>query len=433
MMKYNYVMTGKRTGSSAGSPEAREVLLTTIIITIVFTFLLGLAIFLSSSLVAAERLRMENAVERAYSNVIMALRLGGNMDRLLDDEQIMGFGYYTHMGTPLYIWGDAYQRLPMTSFPSGTGLDGAYSSYDDETGIIETVRYSSSVLFSPDNLFHEGSSPIEYPDIIYISFDASSFAERISMIIAFSVLACIAIAFLYLMVLRIFHQNSRYRETLRRQESLVRLGEAARTLTHEIKNPLSAIRIELAILKREVPPELMDDVRIIDHETDRLKKLTDKVSDYLRNPVGNPIALDIVNELKDLIPLFPDGVRWNRGSAESVIVQFDPDRLRSVLENLVKNAVEACEGKGVDVEIEVADDRRGHCHVYIRDRGKGLAESDGKRIFDPFYTTKIHGSGIGLAISQQFVRAADGSLRLYSRDGGGTVAEVSLPCRTTRR
>ena len=400
---------------------------TTLVITIAFVFLLVLAIILSSSLIEAENLRRENAVERAYSDILMALRMGGDVDRMMRDEHVLGFGYYTHMGTPLYVWGDAYQRLPLTSFPSGTDINGSYSSYDSTTGVIDTVRYVSSVFVSPENLLRESGSVIEYPDLIYISFDASSYAERVRFLIAISFLACIGILAIYLIVLYIFTQNTRYRETLRRQESLVRLGQAARTLTHEIKNPLSAIRLEVAILKRNVPPSLIDDVAIIDHETDRLTKLTDKVSDYLRNPLGNPQLLDIVQELRILISLFPEGVRLRNDAEEGLLILFDPDRLRSVLENLIKNGVEACEGMDIDVEVSVEASEKDRCIIYVKDKGIGLSESDVKRIFDPFYTTKIHGSGIGLSISQQFVEAAGGRLRLYPGSYGGTTAEVILP------
>ena len=289
------------------------------------------------------------------------------------------------------------------------------------------MRYVSSVFVSPENLLRESGSVIEYPDLIYISFDASSYAERVRFLIAISFLACIGILAIYLIVLYIFTQNTRYRETLRRQESLVRLGQAARTLTHEIKNPLSAIRLEVAILKRNVPPSLIDDVAIIDHETDRLTKLTDKVSDYLRNPLGNPQLLDIVQELRILISLFPEGVRLRNDAEEGLLILFDPDRLRSVLENLIKNGVEACEGMDIDVEVSVEASEKDRCIIYVKDKGIGLSESDVKRIFDPFYTTKIHGSGIGLSISQQFVEAAGGRLRLYPGSYGGTTAEVILP------
>ena len=65
--------------------------------------------------------------------------------------------------------------------------------------------------------------------------------------------------------------------------------------------------------------------------------------------------------------------------------------------------------------------------VKVLDRGDGIPQNTRAKLFDPFFTTKIHGSGIGLAISKQFVEAQGGTLKLYDRDGGGTVAEVNLP------
>ena len=70
--------------------------------------------------------------------------------------------------------------------------------------------------------------------------------------------------------------------------------------------------------------------------------------------------------------------------------------------------------------------------VKVMDRGDGLPPDTREKLFDPFFTTKIHGSGIGLSISKQFVESRGGSLKLYDRDGGGTVAEVSLPCKIQR-
>ena len=113
---------------------------------------------------------------------------------------------------------------------------------------------------------------------------------------------------------------------------------------------------------------------------------------------------------------------------------IDKDRARSVFENLLKNAVESCEGDP-EVEVVIKGGKRGLIHIFVMDRGDGIDSKDEKKIFDPFFTTKIHGSGIGLSISRQFVRARGGNVRLYSRDGGGTVAEVVLPrsIHTTKR
>ena len=111
---------------------------------------------------------------------------------------------------------------------------------------------------------------------------------------------------------------------------------------------------------------------------------------------------------------------------EPAVVYFDRDRLRSVLENLLKNAVEASEDSA-PIECEVTKDGRKQYHVFIRDRGSGLDAKDLRKIFDPFYTTKINGSGIGLSITRQFIEAAGGSISLYPRADGGTVAEAVIP------
>jgi len=124
---------------------------------------------------------------------------------------------------------------------------------------------------------------------------------------------------------------------------------------------------------------------------------------------------------------FLDQVRIVPGSLHRAIVSFDPDRARSVFENLIKNALESTSSHDPAVEVEVTRDRRHMLHIYVRDRGDGIPEENMEKIFDPFFTTKIHGSGIGLAICRQFIRAKNGNLKLYARDGGGTIAEVILP------
>ena len=224
-----------------------------------------------------------------------------------------------------------------------------------------------------------------------------------------------------------YRQNRKYKALIVRQESLVSLGEAARTLTHEIKNPLSAITIQLALLKRTVPEENLADLATIEHETRRLRDLTDKVSDFLRNPLGNPERLDIVKGIRDLFPLFSVPVRYDEGSLDEAYAMFDSERFRSVFENLIKNAIEATrEGEESDVSVSVRRTKRGMLEIAVKDRGVGISVKDQGKIFDPFFTTKIHGSGIGLSISMQFVKAVGGTLSLERRNGGGTCVIVTL-------
>ena len=162
-------------------------------------------------------------------------------------------------------------------------------------------------------------------------------------------------------------------------------------------------------------------------DEENIRNLADRVSEFLRNPVGQPEKLDLIEEIRKLLPVFHGGVRFIEPQFERAPVLFDREKLRSVLENLMKNAIESCEGSETDVEVELTEDSSGFFHLFIRDRGCGIPADDRDKVFNPFYTTKINGSGIGLSISSQFLKAAGGSLHLYQRDGGGTTAEATLP------
>ncbi|MBO8435497.1 MAG: HAMP domain-containing histidine kinase [Spirochaetes bacterium] len=410
------------------APEKKETLITSLAVTLPFIIFIFFLIFMTIVVASSENLRLENAVERAFSDVIAALRSGNeSIPNTMLNRNVLGFGYYTHTGSPIYIWGDAYRVLPFSAFTDESSLADTLISFDSSTGRIECMRYAQSITFDIENVFRRSGAVLDMPDIIYLSFDASLFMKRIALSRVAFVLSFGVVLVIYIIIMKILSDNRKIREALRRQENLVSLGEAARTLTHEIKNPLSAITLQLAILKREVSPEVLDDLMVIDHETERLKKLTDRVSEFLRNPVGQPEALDLIAETKAIVPLFHGDVRLLEPQLDVAPISFDKEKLRSVLENLMKNGVEACDGKRIDVEVEITEDSAGFFHVFVRDRGCGLDSSDSERLFDPFYTTKIHGSGIGLAITQQFLKAAGGSLKLYPRTGGGAVAEAVLP------
>ena len=230
-----------------------------------------------------------------------------------------------------------------------------------------------------------------------------------------------------LMILSIYNNNRKYRIQLQKNESLAKLGAAARTLTHEIKNPLSAMTIQSALMRKLLPEEFHPDLDVMDHEIARLTSLTNRVSEFLKNPSGEPVDIEIVTFIRDIARLFPQNINVEADAGE-IVVSFDADRARSVFENLMKNATESCEGRDPEVEVDI---RKKHKAVTVRvmDRGDGLPKETKEKLFDPFFTTKIHGSGIGLSISKQFVEARGGTLKIYDREGGGTVAEVNLPCR----
>jgi two-component system sensor histidine kinase HydH len=226
-------------------------------------------------------------------------------------------------------------------------------------------------------------------------------------------LSSAVLAFVYVL----YRRGSRDRRRLEEQKQLVHLGEAARTLSHEIKNPLAAIRLRADVLARFVRPEGEEDLRTIRKEVERLRALTDRVGDFLKNPLGDPRPVELGEFLREVLPLAGRRVRLERG--ESLRVRFDRDRLRSVVDNLVANALQSDPAES-EVVVRLLPGRAS-VTLSVLDRGEGIAREIRDQVFR---------SGIGLSITRRFVEAAGGSIDLLAREGGGTEARVTLPrCR----
>lgn len=218
-----------------------------------------------------------------------------------------------------------------------------------------------------------------------------------------------------------------------KDESLAQLGAATRTLLHEIKNPLSAMAIQSALLRSEIPSEFHGDLDILDHEIQRLANLTNSVGEFFKNPLGADSEIDLIPFIKDIIRLFPQDIKFSYEPFSSVTIVFDKDRARSVIENLIKNACESSKIHNPNVEVFIKPaQKKNRISIEICDRGTGIPKSARDKLFDPFFTTKENGSGIGLSISKQFIEARNGSLQLLDRNGGGTVARIILPAKTEK-
>ena len=261
------------------------------------------------------------------------------------------------------------------------------------------------------------------PRYFYLELNTAGYYKKQLFLTAMLTALLVILAAMLVIALWLFERYRRYREKLEEQKQLVHLGEAARTLTHEIKNPLSAIRIRAGILKKTVPKESMEDVAIIEEEIDRLTLLSEKVGDFLKKPEGTPEKIELEVFVRDLLARYGDSVTVEGSSR--CFVFFDPDRLRSVVENLVKNAMESGTGSGSDAVVRISE-LKNLVTLSVLDRGTGVDPEMEEKIFDPFFTTKTTGSGIGLAISKRFVEAADGIISLSPREGGGTEAKIVL-------
>jgi signal transduction histidine kinase len=217
---------------------------------------------------------------------------------------------------------------------------------------------------------------------------------------------------------------------LRDQAALTNLGQLAAVVAHEVRNPLAGLRGTLQVLASR----RLDDLRerdVINTMIARIDALNAKVTDLL--VYARPIDPNL--QRVDVGPLIQDAAASARAasrsgaaaievSGDSVAVRADPDMLRPALLNLLLNACQA--GGARPVTVDISRDRH-TCSVRILDRGPGIPAHVRAHLFEPFYTTKPEGTGLGLSVVKRLIEMQKGTVRLSDREGGGTVAELRLP------
>jgi len=220
-------------------------------------------------------------------------------------------------------------------------------------------------------------------------------------------------------------------DQLREQAALVRLGEMAAVVAHEVKNPLAAVRGAIQVIGRRLPPENRD-AAIIQQVIARLDALDELMRDMLlfaRPPKAQFMPVDIAALARETSELVSQdaGLREVRfevhGAAPAV--NADPNLMKSVLLNLLLNAAHASQ-HAATVRITVVDTDR-FCCITVADAGPGIPPEIRERIFVPFFTTKARGTGLGLPTAKRLVEAHSGRIRVECPPGGGTVVTVELP------
>jgi signal transduction histidine kinase len=221
--------------------------------------------------------------------------------------------------------------------------------------------------------------------------------------------------------------------TLRQQDRLAALGKVVAGVAHEIRNPLNSIRLTLELLGRRVQKGAVrgGEVQGALEEVDRLDRILARLLAF-----GRPGLED--RRVQDVRPLIERAVKMVQEQAQrknvSVVLegdaplQADVDGLQveQVLLNLLLNAVEASPG-GRAVRIETGT-KEGAVQITVADEGPGIPESVRDHVFDPYFTTKPTGSGLGLSVSREVVSHHDGELRFES-NGRGTAFVLRLPAQ----
>jgi len=225
------------------------------------------------------------------------------------------------------------------------------------------------------------------------------------------------------------------RDQAERAQRLAVLGQLATGLAHEIRNPLSSISgsVEMVREGNALSPEDRRLLGIVISEVERLDSL---VTTMLQ--VGRPSQIQ--TESLDLRAIASEVVAVARGEAtasnglhidvvgpeEPIMVTVDPDRMRQVVWNLVKNAVQASPHRG-KVEVRTGRDASGRAFLEVADEGPGIGAAHRERLFDMFYSGRSHGVGLGLALVKQIVDQHGGRIEVIDRDGAGTCFRMTFP------
>ncbi|QSQ10786.1 sensor histidine kinase [Myxococcus landrumensis] len=228
------------------------------------------------------------------------------------------------------------------------------------------------------------------------------------------------------------------RERLKSAEQIAAWQDVARALAHELKNPLTAMKLSLARLQRADTGSPADAVRVsesvalLQEEVELLMRMTQSFSTFARLPSPRFQDVPLRPLLSEICVLYaqtsPVPVELLPGP--EVSLQADPDGLRRLFGNLVKNAAEASASSSTSVRVSAEPLEGGGVRVSVVDGGNGIPSVlEGAALTRGLFSTKPEGSGLGLPISQKITHEHGGSLRLEPAPGGGTLARVELPLR----
>ncbi len=209
-------------------------------------------------------------------------------------------------------------------------------------------------------------------------------------------------------------------------ERLRTFGEVARRVAHEMKNPLTPIRLAVLQLRRTATPDSAEMLEVIAAESARLEAMAREFAQLGRLPDTVPSPVDL-GELLDamLRAAVPDSITTSFSADAPVVVEAQYDALRRAFSNLLRNAVEACDASGhVEVSLTSGTDA---IEVRIADNGPGIPADKRELVFQPYFTDKHDGTGLGLAIVRQTIEQHGGTISVTDTPGGGATFIVRLP------
>ncbi|HHU36392.1 MAG TPA: HAMP domain-containing histidine kinase [Treponema sp.] len=357
-------------------------------------------------------------------------------------SSLIGFGLYNNFGLTLYRFGSAPASiLERNAEPGVLNLSEHTVTMIRKLGFVPSIngpslkfRRKQSLNERTNRIFpHEQGikkrtppAHIRFASTVFIEVNVAQLIRQsyieIGVLIAvfFSLLVAVPLLFRY------SERIIQYRDREQRNLNLVQLGEAARTLAHEIKNPLGVIKVQCATLQRVLPEAFHKNIFVIGEETQRLVTMTDRLRGFLQNNSGNPQSISVPALFEQYGIRYGDALRIKPIENSSLVVLVDPDFLVQMLDNLIVNAKEAVLN-GSSVPELFCTEGNETASFSILDCGTGVLPEDKNHIFDLFFTKKIQGSGIGLALVKRLAELSGGSTGYRSRKEGGSIFWITVP------
>ena len=222
-------------------------------------------------------------------------------------------------------------------------------------------------------------------------------------------------------------------EEMKKVEGLALIGELAAGIAHEIRNPMASISGSIQMLREshnlgDVDTRLMD---IILREINRLNHLVNDFLLFARPKSTNLYDIDLNQLITEALELFKNSGKWHHDLSvetdfqSTFSLQSDPEQIKQVLWNIFINAMQAMPNGGtIDVAINANDK---FVAIDFEDEGQGIADEVLEKIWDPFFTTKEMGTGLGLGVVKNIIESHGGSIQILNKSQGGACVTVELP------
>jgi len=222
-------------------------------------------------------------------------------------------------------------------------------------------------------------------------------------------------------------------EKLIRSERLAAVGELASGVGHELRNPLNVIRncaylLNMALTEK-TDEEAANTLKVLDKQIDIANKIVSDLLDFTRIKPPTLVKADLKNLIEESLSwiTIPEKVVINVNlNGHQKLIKTDPEQMSRVFSNIISNAVQAMNGKTGKLDISTESDDE-YVSVLFSDTGCGIPAENMEKIFEPLFTTKPKGIGLGLAISRRLVEQNGGKIEVSSQVGKGTTFTIKIP------